>query len=315
MSYTATDTLPATNTGTFAETRSARDLLSARVLHDLSERSDRRGAERLATHFACMGATGLLVWAALPHWYLLIPAMVLHGLTLVTMFAPMHECVHRTAFASRAANDVVGWIAGVLAFYNSTYYRYYHAWHHRYTQDPARDPELMYPRAASRLAYLGEISAYMFWFRRAIDYPRLALGRTENLPFVPESAKQDIRISMSVQLLIYIAALLSILMGYDFAIYFWFLPSILAMPLLRAYLITEHTLCSNDNNGLTNTRTTLATWPIRIIMWNMPLHAEHHLFPSIPFHQLPALHDKIGDRLAHVAPSYTATNREIIRSF
>jgi hypothetical protein len=60
-----------------------------------------------------MGATGLLVWLALPFWYLLIPAMVLHGVTIVTMFAPMHECVHRTAFASPAANDAVGWIAGV----------------------------------------------------------------------------------------------------------------------------------------------------------------------------------------------------------
>ncbi len=313
MTYTATDTLP--NTGTFAETRSARDLLGPQILHALSERSDERGAVRFATHVGCMIATGLVVWACLPYWYLLIPAMVLHGLTIVTMFAPMHECVHRTAFASRAANDVVGWIAGVLSFYNSTYYRYYHAWHHRYTQDPARDPELMFPRAASRLDYLKEISAYMFWFRRAIDYPRLALGKTEGLRFVPDSAKQDISVSMSIQLLIYLAAILSILMGYDFALYFWFLPAILAMPLLRAYLITEHTLCSQDGNGLTNTRTTLANFPIRLIMWNMPFHAEHHLLPSVPFHQLPALHEKIGHRFAHVAPSYTATNREILRSF
>ncbi|HTZ35715.1 MAG TPA: fatty acid desaturase, partial [Stellaceae bacterium] len=219
------------------------------------------------------------------------------------------------AFESRTANDAVGWVAGVLSFYNSTYYRYYHAWHHRYTQDPARDPELMFPRAASRLDYAKEISAYMFWFRRAIDYPKLAFGLTDELPFVPESAKRDIRISMSIQLLIYVAALLSILMGCRFALYFWFLPAILAMPLLRAYLITEHTLCSQDSNGLTNTRTTLASFPIKLIMWNMPFHAEHHLLPSVPFHQLPALHLKIRDRLAHVAPGYIATNRMIMRSF
>ncbi len=48
-------------------------------------------------------------------------------------------------------------------------------------------------------------------------------------------------------------------------------------------------------------------------MWNMPLHAEHHLFPSVPFHRLPALHAQIGDRLAHVAPGYAATNRAIVR--
>ena len=47
---------------------------------------------------------------------------------------------------------------------------------------------------------------------------------------------------------------------------------------------------------------------------DMPYHAKHHLFPSIPFHQLPALHEKIRVRLAHVAPGYLTTNRAIFRS-
>jgi len=156
-------------------------LVDGATLGTLAQRSDLRGAARFSIHLTCVAATGIMVWLALPVWYLLIPAMALHGVTLVTMFAPMHECVHRTAFASRRANDAVGWIAGVLGFYNSTYYRYFHAWHHRYTQDPARDPELMFPKAASRLAYFTEISGFMFWFRRAIDYPRLALGLCGNV--------------------------------------------------------------------------------------------------------------------------------------
>ena len=88
----------------------------------------------------------------------------------------------------------------------------------------------------------------------------------------------------------------------------------LAQPLLRAILITEHSGCSADGNGLTNTRTTLALFPIRLLMWNMPYHAEHHLFPSVPFHRLPALHARLRDRLAHVAPGYLSTNRAIVRS-
>ena len=68
----------------------------------------------------------------------------------------MHECVHRTAFASRLANDLVGWIAGVLSFYNSTFYRHFHAWHHRYTQDPARAPELMNSKAGSLAILQGD---------------------------------------------------------------------------------------------------------------------------------------------------------------
>jgi fatty acid desaturase len=117
---------------------SGRHLFDDAELQGISQRSDLRGAVQLGAHGASIVATALLVWAAPPFWYLLIPEMALHGITIVTLFAPMHECVHRTAFALRSANVIVGWLAGVLSFYNSTYYWYYHSWHHRYTQDPAR---------------------------------------------------------------------------------------------------------------------------------------------------------------------------------
>ena len=106
-------------------TPAARGLLGGPNLAALSQRSDLRGAARLGVHLACIAITGAAVWLALPVWYLLLPAMALHGVTLVTMFAPMHECVHRTAFASRGLNLAVGWLAGVLSFYNATYYRHF----------------------------------------------------------------------------------------------------------------------------------------------------------------------------------------------
>jgi fatty acid desaturase len=292
-----------------------RNLLDVAALRALSGRSDLRGGLRLAAHVAAIAGTACLVWLARPDWYLLIPAMALHGVTIVTLFAPLHECVHRTAFASPAANAIIGWIAGVLCFYNATYYRHYHAWHHRYTQDPARDPELMYPTTATgRLAYFIEISAIMFWVRRAIDYPALALGHAGKLPFVPASARRRVALSMSAQLLVYAVALVAIVLGYRGALFYWFLPALLAQPVLRGMLIAEHTGCSADANGLTNTRTTLASLPVRLLMWNMPFHAEHHLYPAIPFHRLPEAHAKLGDKLAHVASGYVAANLEVLGS-
>ena len=304
--------IPATP-GVFHETASGRGLLGVVDLRVYGRRSNARGAARAAAHLGCIGATGTLVWLALPSWPLLVPAMLLHGLTLVTMFAPMHECTHRTAFASPAANAAVGWVAGLLSFYNSTYYRWYHSWHHRYTQDPARDPELMFPRASDRRAYLREISTIGFWYRRIVDYVKLATGAAR-LPFLPERARRAVALSVSAQLAIYVVAGAAVVMGFTAPLYFFVLPSLLAMPFMRAYLIAEHTLCSRDQNFLTNTRTTLTNFPIRLLMWNMPFHAEHHLFPAVPFHRLPALHALIGDRFSHVAPGYVATNRTVWRA-
>jgi fatty acid desaturase len=293
--------------------RSARDLLPGAALLELTRRSDRRGAVRLAAHAGCIAATALLVWLATPYWLLLIPAMALHGVTLVTLFAPMHECVHRTAFASRRANDAVAWLAGLLSFYNSTFYWYFHVWHHRYTQDPERDPELAFPKARNRLEYLKEIGGANFWRVRLIDYLGLALGLVRR-PFIPEHARRRIAVSMSVQLLIYLAAAVSVALGSTIALYYWFLPVILAQPFLRSLLVAEHTGCNMDANGLANTRTTLAGYPIRLLMWNMPFHAEHHLYPAVPFHRLPELHGEIRERLVHLAPDYLAANRAVLRS-
>ncbi len=100
-----------------------RHVLDISIVRSLSQRSDLRGALRFALHLALLATTGTLVWLAYDHWYTLLPAMVLHGFGIVTMFAPMHECVHRTAFKTRQLNDAVGWIAGLFCFYNSTYYR------------------------------------------------------------------------------------------------------------------------------------------------------------------------------------------------
>ena len=73
-----------------------RPFLEGAELQQISQRSDLRGAMQLGAHIACIATTTLLVWLALPFWYLLVPAMAVHGVTIVTLFAPMHECVHRT---------------------------------------------------------------------------------------------------------------------------------------------------------------------------------------------------------------------------
>jgi fatty acid desaturase len=224
--------------------------------------------------------------------------MALHGVAIVTMFTPMHECVHRTAFASRLANDLVGWIAGVLRFYNSTFYRHFHAWHHRYTQE--RDPELMNPKARQPLAILRGDDRHQFL---GAPRDRLSISCSRPCPRAALCSGQRTALDSAVDVDA-VAGLrgrwASIALGSGAVLYYWFMPVVLAQPFLRALLIVEHTGCSQNRNGLTNTRTTLTGFPIRFLMWNMPYHAEHHLCPAVPFHRLPALHRLLREKLAHV---------------
>jgi fatty acid desaturase len=172
----------------------------------------------------------------------------------------------------------------------------------------------MTPKPRSKWEYFVEISGLSFWLNRPTMFLKMATGRTQQWAFVPDNARTRIAVSASAQLVVYIAGLVSIAMGYQFAALYFFLPTLLAQPLLRAILITEHTGCSHDENGLTNTRTTMASFPIRLLMWNMPYHTEHHLYPSIPFHRLPHAHQELKAQLTHLAPNYISTNVEIVKS-
>jgi len=290
-----------------------RQALEIGAVRALSRRSNAHGAMRYGGHVAAMLATGMLIYLAFDNWWLLVPALVLHGFTIVTMFAPMHECVHKTAFKTPWLNDLLGWIAGTLCFYNFNFYRRYHTWHHRYTQDAERDPELEEPKTASTFQYWWHLSGLPFWWHKLPGLAAMAAGK--QYPYVPEQSRGVVAWSARAQLGVYFAILvLSLALQTTVAWWYWLLPAILAQPLLRAILIVEHTGCTTDTNGLTNTRTTLASLPVRFLMWNMPFHAEHHLYPSITFFCLPRAHHELKTRLAHIAPSYPAANMEVLHS-
>jgi fatty acid desaturase len=50
----------------------------------------------------------------------------------------------------------------------------------------------------------------------------------------------------------------------------------------------------------------------RFLYWNMNWHVEHHMFPMVPYHRLPNLHDEIADDCAPMASSIPAAYAEII---
>ncbi|MGF1496524.1 MAG: fatty acid desaturase family protein [Elainellaceae cyanobacterium] len=292
-----------------------RQILPAADLKALNARSDLKGGLQLAGHLTVMVISGYLWATQRQHWAIALPALVVYGFSLASMFAAVHECVHRTAFASNWLNDGVGWLAGVLSFYNSTFYRRYHKWHHRYTQIPDKDPELEDPKPTTRLEYLWQVSGIPWWIGKIKGHWRIATGNTANMPYIAESARSEVMRSTWLQLSVYSGAIaLCIATREPWILLDWVLPLAVGQPILRMILLAEHTGCSHDENPLTNTRTTLTTWPIKLLMWNMPFHTEHHLYPSIPFHHLPAAHVQLSEHFAHIAPGYVYANRSIVGS-
>ena len=68
--------------------------------------------------------------------------------------------------------------------------------------------------------------------------------------------------------------------------------------------LTQHVGLAEDVlDHRLNSRTVYMNPVQRFLYWNMNYHVEHHMFPMVPYHALPALHAEMQDELPHVYPS------------
>lgn len=275
----------------------------------LLERSDRAGLTHLATHLGAIALTGLGIWYAVPLWWLLLP---FHGVLIVFLFTLSHECTHFTPFKTKWINDAVGHGLALPLVLPFTWFRAFHMAHHKFTNDPERDPEIAgHGRPETWRDYLVYLSGWGYWTGNARTLWQNAFG-TIDAPYLPPRQHETMRREARRLLALY--AIMALSLFFSPAVFWvWLLPVLLGQPALRLYLLAEHGHCPPVADMLENTRTTFTTRFLRWLAWNMPYHAEHHAFPQVPFHQLPALHAHLAPHLKSVSPSYTEFSRAYVR--
>jgi fatty acid desaturase len=239
---------------------------------------------------------------------------LLQGYVVAFLFNAVHEAAHQTPFRTRAFNHVLGHLAGFAVLLPYEYYRAYHWDHHRYTQDPARDPELStpLPRSAWRLAW--------YWTGLPIWQGRLRmlvvhglLGRATER-WVPAAKRALIVREARCYLLGYAAVIAASAATQSLAaVWLWIVPLMAGQLFLRPYLLAEHTGCAHTPNMLENTRTTYTNAFVRFFAWNMPFHVEHHAYPAVPFHALPRLNALLAPHLRNVERGYPASIAAFVR--
>lgn len=269
---------------------------------------------RLGAHLAVLGIATAGIAATRGSIWLPF-AMLAQGIALVFLFAAEHESIHRTAFRSRWINDTVAWIAGLILLLPPSYFRYFHFSHHRHTQDPERDPELATPKPARLADWSKQVSGWPYWYGQIGLLIAHALGRV-TAAYIPARNRAEVVWEARLFLAIYLAAaILSVAAQTGLLLIYWIVPVLLGQPVLRLYLMAEHTGCPLIPDMLANSRTTLSNAAVRFIAWNMPYHAEHHAYPSVPFHHLPGLHRLLRADIGTIARGYFEVQRSIVRGF
>ena len=279
----------------------------------LIERSDRKGLIRLVLHIAAIAGAGAIYASAFDTAWML-PAAWLYGTVLVFLFAPLHETVHYTAFRSRWINRVVSAVCGWILLLPPHYFRAFHLEHHRYTQDPEHDPELAVPPPQTWQGYLWRVSGLQYWTSRVRTLLVHASGRVTE-PYIGPSQRSAVIREARVHIASYLAvAVLSALAGSAAALWLWLVPIMLGQPMLRLYLLAEHTGCPLVPDMLANSRTVHTSAVVRFLAWNMPYHAEHHAYAAIPFHALPRAHATLAPYIREQSPGYASVHRALIRA-
>lgn len=276
----------------------------------LTQRNNRYAIVRLLVLLTCFAICTSAIITRLP----LLPMWLLaQGLLLVSLFHLMHECIHDTVFEKQWPNRVLAHMCGLLLFLPSSWFRYFHRAHHRYTQQADKDPELTSKKPHNLLQWGIHISGITIW-RSQLWLLLGALIRPIRESYIKESKQTSVRAEMLLMLAVYVGlATLSVIFKSSLLLYVWIYPLVLGQPFLRLYLLAEHTGCESGANMLKNTRTVLTNPVVRWFTWNMPYHTEHHVYPSVPFHQLPKLHELMETEQPVVDAGYIQFNTGYVK--
>ncbi len=286
------------------------------VLKSLMQRSDAPAIRDTLLWLALIVGTGA---AAIATWGTpwAVPAFALYGVLYCSPAdSRWHEAGHGTAFKTRWMNDALYQMASFFVFRRPTAWRWSHARHHTDTLVTGRDPEIAaqvptkFARLALNLAAIPHVAG---------ELPKLgrnALGGLgdEEQTFIPQSEWPKVIREARVWVSIYAVVIAgSIAFGTILPLLLVGLPSLYGAWLYLFFGLTQHAgLPENVTDHRHNCRTVLMNPVFRFIYWNMNHHLEHHMFPMVPYHALPRLHEAIKADTPPPYPSTIAAYAEII---
>jgi fatty acid desaturase len=227
-----------------------------------------------------------------------------------------HEGGHGTAFKTGWMNEVVYQVACFMLFRNPTLWRWSHARHHTDTIIVGRDPEIITMRppalfkAGLLLIGLHTLDGFKAIFRHATE----GLNEQEK-SFTPETEWGKAQLISRIWIVILALVVMTAIMTWSLVPFMvvGVGPAILGSWHLVLTGLLQHTgMADNVIDHRLNTRTVYLNPISRFIYWNMNYHVEHHMFPMVPYHALPKLHEIVKNDLPEPNTGFVDGMSEVI---
>jgi fatty acid desaturase len=238
-------------------------------------------------------------------WVIRVAGMVLIGIFIQAIAILMHEALHGNLFRSARLNRWTTFAFGVPAFFSGTAYKVAHLNHHRQTRTKQDQDEI---------SNLGKTPAqyraifYALFFAATFMYLFTVLPRTA---IQIGTYKERCAVALEYTAIVVICTGVitwGVSAGHaDWLLWYWILPLQVAMFLSNIRGLSEH-LCTSMDQLLEKTRTIRSNGLVSFLMLNLNYHLEHHLFPGVPWYNLPKVHKELQ-------PVYAAARPFVERSY
>lgn len=245
----------------------------------------------------------LNIWLYIPVWFII-------STRLYAMYSLLHDAIHYSISRNKKLNDFIGQVfLGFPIFVSLEQMRKNHLNHHKFLQSE-NDPEIKhlsydefhFPKSKLEIIIilLKDLSGYNF-----IKYKLI------KLVMIFKDLKKITISEVYIECIQVVLILFSIYLGFaKELILYWIIPyATLYQVLNRIRLSTEH--FNIDEQNYFKTRSVIPSFFEKWFLtpYNLGYHLEHHLYPSVPFYNLPQLHNKLTQE------PYYASNAIIQKSY
>lgn len=245
-----------------------------------------------------------------------IPAFFLYGVIYCGCNSKWHECSHGTVFKTNWLNDFFYFVCGAMEFRDPVDFRWSHTRHHSYTLMTPVDPEILSKRPPKIhelvLGFFG-VNGFFISFKTLILHS-LGIPTKTVKQYVPEEEYGRLTWGARGVLALHLVAI-----GLSIGLQSW-LP-VLYFTLARCYgaflqwifIMTQHVgRPENVWDHRICARSTRVNPFLANLFMNMQYHVEHHIYPTVPFHALPKLHERIKDQLPKPHDGLMDAMKEIV---
>jgi Na(+)-translocating NADH:ubiquinone oxidoreductase F subunit len=250
------------------------------------------------------GIAGFQMWGS---WWAVIPFLIYGVVYGSSSDSRWHETSHGTAFKTDWMNNALYEIASFMVLRNATVWRWSHARHHSDTIIVGTDPEIAVPRPPNTTKMFLNMTGIFTVpqsFRTMLRHAGGTLTEAEQ-SFIPENDQRKVYVRAQIYLCIYgLTVALSIYAASILPLMYIVLPAFYGSFMMAVYGTTQHAALAEDVlDHRLNCRTVYMNLINRYLYWNMNYHVEHHMFPLVPYHALPRLHELMKH---DCPPAYTS---------